>query len=512
MIIRSIRWRLQLWLGALLIAVLSGFGTVVYQLQGLSLLNQLDTELEESVGTLNLALRGGGGPGGGGDGRRPPMEPGRRDPPPDFREPQPDFRPGSDRGRPGGPPHDGPPEFRPSRPEARIPATTFEKLAPGLHAATWSRDAQLLRRSTDGPESIPRPPRPGRSTRTQFRSRDGFRECYQFTEMGDCALVGRSLATVARAQRRFAWTLAAVGLGVLGAGLGGVWILTSRALRPVEEIREAASRIAGGNLSERIVTTEPHSEIGRLAAVLNATFDRLEAAFLRQRQFTADAAHELRTPISVLLVEIQSALSRERSAADYREALSGNLATARQMRQLTESLLQLARLDSGVPIAPPSPCDLARIADDAARSIRPLAESRQLELVLELDSTPVSGHAEQLLQVVTNLLANAIQYNRPGGSIRLRCRPHKHHALLEVIDTGIGIDPADLPHVFDRFFRSDRARNRAAGHTGLGLAICHAIVSAHQGRIGVTSTPGTGSHFTVTLPASGPAPAPETPP
>lgn len=489
MVIRSIRWRLQLWLAILLIGVLGGFGFVVHQLQGVALRNQLDEELGLRVAALNLAVRG--GPGGNRDGRRPPPE-GRG--------------PGGDRTRREPPSAEGSRPERPSRPEPRIAPGVFETESDGsatdIHSAVWSREGTLLRRSTQGPDEIPLPPRPGRNTQIQGRTREGYRECYQFTEMGDCVLAGRSLDSVERAQLRLAWMLLGVGATVLAIGLGGGWWLSSRALRPVEEIRSAASRIAGGSLSERIVTTEPESEIGRLAAVLNAMFDRLEAAFARQRQFTADAAHELRTPISVLLVEAQTALARERSPESYRETIHASLAAAQQMRRLTESLLQLARLDEGSIGSQPGPVNLADIGRRCTTAIQALAASKGIRIESSLADAWCHGDPDRLGQVVTNLLANAIHYNQPNGRIDLVTRIADGQATLKVRDTGIGIAARDLPYVFDRFFRADRARSRAEGHSGLGLAISQAIVHAHHGRITVQSEPGRGSTFTMLLPGT----------
>jgi two-component system, OmpR family, sensor kinase len=335
-----------------------------------------------------------------------------------------------------------------------------------------------------------------------FRDRDGLLECYQFTELGDCVLAGRSLQPLKRAQRRLGWNLAGVGAAVLALGLGGGWWLSTRALRPVEEIRAAAERISGGALSERIATTEPDSEVGRLAGVLNATFDRLEAAFVRQRRFTDDAAHELRTPLAVLLVEAQSALSRDRSPEEYRETLKATLATAQQMRRLTDSLLQLARLDEGDGLASALPVDVDEVARSQAEALRPLAVGKGLQLEVHAAAARVQGDAERLGQVVTNLVANAIQYTPSGGTVKVRTAASGNGCLIVVQDSGIGIAAEDLPHVFDRFFRADRARRRAEGHSGLGLAICRAIVEAHRGRISVESAPGAGSTFTVRLPAA----------
>jgi two-component system, OmpR family, sensor kinase len=165
--------------------------------------------------------------------------------------------------------------------------------------------------------------------------------------LGDCVLAGRVITADLAAMQRFAGWLVAAGGAVLALGLWGGWLLATRAIRPVEVISATASRISEGNLSERISVADTDNELGHLAGVLNSTFARLEAAFAQQKQFTADASHELRTPLTVLISEAQTALARDRSAAEYRETVEACLDTAQQMRRLAESLLQLARFDAG---------------------------------------------------------------------------------------------------------------------------------------------------------------------
>jgi heavy metal sensor kinase len=238
--------------------------------------------------------------------------------------------------------------------------------------------------------------------------------------------------------------------------------------------------------------------------MLNHTFARLQASFDRQAQFTADASHELRTPLSVMLTQTQTALARERTAAEYRESLTACQRAAQRMRRLTESLLTLARLDSGETATRREPCDLGRITSEAVELLRPLAEQQGVSLAVELAPAPCSGDAEQLAQVVTNLVTNAIYHNRPGGSVQVRLASQTGAVALSVCDTGQGIAPEDLPHIFDRFFRADQARSGASGRTGLGLAITKAIVEAHGGSIEVVSELGYGRTFTVRLPGAEP--------
>lgn len=493
MFAHSIRWRLQLWLAFLLVCVLSGFGFTVYQLQRKTQLSQLDEELERRVAALNIAVRGG-----------PPPEHGPRRPPPPEGDPGGFDFDGELRPPPrhhGPPPEDGPGPR--GRRDVRITsevAGLFQDTRPiGYYYAIWSREGSSLKRSTNAPPEAALPERMGRDTSIHTRERSGWREAFQFTELGDCVLAGRSLAVDLQARRHFAWLLLAAGATVLAFGLGGGWWLTSRAIRPVEDISAAASRISAGNLSERIAGADADNELGRLAGVLNSTFSRLEGAFAQQKQFTADASHELRTPITVLISEAQTTLSRERSATEYRETVEACLEAAQQMRQLTESLLALARFDAGQEPLKRERFDLSQEVRKCIELIRPLAAKHHVRIHCELVPTPCLGDPERLRQVFTNLLTNAIYYNREGGEMRAATLPENGSAVLTVNDTGIGISAEDLPHVFERFYRADKSRSRAEGRSGLGLAISKAIVDAHGGRIEVTSQPGAGTAFTVRL-------------
>jgi heavy metal sensor kinase len=497
MFTQSIRWRLQLWLAFLLVCVLTGFGVTVYQLQRLHQLNQIDEELGNRVAALSGAFRQ-PPPFARGLGR-PPLERGPGDREPDQGR-VPPLRPGDLGFEPRGGPPDMPFRLRELRlsPEARgvIDAASTNN----FYFAVWLRNGNLLKESTNAPAHLPCPERLAVGSRMQARMREGFREAYHFTEMGDCVLAGRSLAAFSSGMRRFAGLLFAAGGVVLALGLGGGWWLAGRAIRPIDQISAAASRISAGNLAERINVAEADNELGRLAGVLNSTFARLEAAFAQQTQFTADASHDLRTPLAVIITEAQTALARERSAAEYRETLEGCLGTAQQMRRLTESLLELARFDAGQETMKREPFDLSRVARECVELVRPLAERRGLKLDCDLAAVQCLGDAERISQVVTNLLTNAIQFNRDQGNIRISVSADTSSARLQVADTGDGIPEEDLPHIFERFYRADKARSRAQGRNGLGLAICKAIVEAHGGSIEVASQIGAGSTLTVKLP------------
>ena len=348
----------------------------------------------------------------------------------------------------------------------------------------------------------PAPNRFGPPMRPITRTRGQLREYFRSLPHGEALLIGRSMAPDLAAMRRLALWLFAAGTGVLAIGLAGGWWLATRAIRPIEDISATAIKIAAGDLSQRINASDTESELGRLAGVLNSTFARLEAAFAHQVRFTSDASHELRTPISVILSQTQTALSRERSASEYRDTLEACQRAAQRMRKLAESLLELARLDAGQQQMKHEALDLSRVARESAELVGPLAAERGIELQCELPIVQCVGDAEKLGQVVTNLLSNAIHFNREKGQVRLSTSAENGTACLTVSDTGGGIPDEDIPHIFERFYRVDKSRSRIQGRTGLGLAICKAIVEAHGGTIDVSSQPGQGSTFVVKLPVN----------
>jgi two-component system OmpR family sensor kinase len=369
------------------------------------------------------------------------------------------------------------------------------------YCVLWNRAGQEKFHSASAPPDVPCPELAAGSR--DARLRGSFRELFFYTPPGERLLIGRDVSDELAGMRHFAWLLASAGAIVSLLGLAGGWWVSTRALSPIDAISAAAVRISTGDLTQRIKTADTSSELGELARVLNETFARLQAGFDRQAQFTADASHELRTPVSVVLTQTQSALARERSAGEYRESLAACQRAAQRMRRLTESLLTLARLDTGEARAAREPCELDRLARDAAELLRPTAEEQ--EVALEVESTPTrcEGNAEQLGQVVTNLVSNAICYNRPGGSVRVRVAEEPGTAVLTVTDNGLGIAPEHLPHVFERFYRADESRNRRnGGGAGLGLAICKAIADAHHATLEVTSTHGQGSIFTLRVPVT----------
>lgn len=295
-------------------------------------------------------------------------------------------------------------------------------------------------------------------------------------------------------------------LALLLAGLGGSF-LAWRALRPIERITSTAETINAGDLSRRIAYAGPADEVGRLAATFDSMLDRLQAAFERERRFTGDAAHELRTPLTAIKGRIDVTMSRPRSAEAYRETLQEMGGQVDRLIRLSNDLLFMARLDqaNGRSLRRETVA-LDSLLPAVIEQVRPLAERKGVVVVDDVaPQTAVTGDLDLFIRLFLNLLDNAIKYTPSGGRVVVGAAAADGDVVVSVSDTGAGIPPAHLPHLFQRFYRveGDRARylqDDGHGGTGLGLAIAAEIVRVHGGRIDVASEVGAGTTFTVHLP------------
>ena len=492
-IFKSIKWRLQLWYGLILVVVLAGFGVTAYQLERNRQFRQVDDELHRRIEVLKGALR-----------RPPPRGSDVGEQP--FDRPPPGRFP--DDGTPGQNPH-------PLR-EFHLPAQDahfFDSSDAHNFYFVIQSGGKEIAGSTNKPQrvfmyvtstytggrvnllgssfgSTPPPPK--------MNFFENYREIADVLPSGEVIWVGCSIAPELKELHRTALNLAAVGGLILLIGLAGGWWLVSRSLKPISNISATAVKISAGDLSQRINVAEAESELGQLAAVLNSTYARLEAAFAQQQQFTSDAAHELRTPVAVMLAHAQTALNRERTAPEYRDTVETCQRAAQRMRRLIESLLALARLDAGQEQMKQLQFDFSKTIADCVELVKPIAEERGVKISTELSTLEITGDSERLAQIVTNLLTNAIQYNLPDGEVRVKLESQNGLAVLTVSDTGQGIAAEDLPRVFERFYRADKSRS--TGGNGLGLAISKAVVEAHGGTIEVASKENVGTTFTVRLP------------
>ena len=340
---------------------------------------------------------------------------------------------------------------------------------------------------------------------TYYRRRGDVRVLVSKVQVGGCALsiqaatVVSPLYAVLETFRR--WTLASLPIILAAAGFGGYW-LSERAMKPVHTLVLSAREISERSLSKRIPVPAAQDELRELSETLNAMLARLEAAFTRITRFTSDASHELRTPITVIRTTSEVILERDRSTAQYKEMVEQILWEAESTSELIEQLLTLARADAATERLTLETIDLRSLVDEVEPGGRTLAESHGLQWSSEIPDGPilVNGDRPHLRRLLLILIDNACRYTEKGGSVRLRLTLPKHEAMVEVVDTGIGIPADELADIFDRFYRASNARFFDPNGTGLGLAIARWIAVAHGGTLTAESTVGSGTRMLMRLP------------
>jgi len=292
---------------------------------------------------------------------------------------------------------------------------------------------------------------------------------------------------------------------LLCAAAGGYWIST-RALAPVDQIAQTARTISAQNLSSRLVVPKTGDELQRLSETLNGMLERLEAAFKKITQFTADASHELRTPVAVMRTRAELSLRKARSAEEYRDVIAEVLTELEKTAGLIEQLMFLARADSGAETLHFTNTNVAEVLREACHQGSALAEAKQIGFRERISGDPmwIQGDATSLRRLFLILIDNAVKYTPANGQVEVSLQRNDGYAVAQVRDTGIGIAEADLPNVFERFYRADKARTRESGGVGLGLSIGRWITEVHAGTIEVHSSPGRGSMFQIRLPITNP--------
>lgn len=317
--------------------------------------------------------------------------------------------------------------------------------------------------------------------------------------------VGQPLATLHDLLHQLVFLLLLVGaIALLLCAISSSWLL-GRAFAPIQQLIQTARQIKAGNLAQRVAVPPAQDEIRDLALTLNDMLESLDQMMARQRRFVADASHELRTPVTVIRNKTSIALLHPQSRQQYCTVLQEIHAETERLGHLISDLLALARGDEGQALFEQEAVRLDAIAEATIASLQPLAEERQIHLTLHADH-PVQclGDEARLIQVMMNLLENALRATPVGGQVLLTVTTGTAGVLLRVQDSGSGIAPQDLPHIFERFYRADPARRQSDGSgSGLGLAIVEWIVRMHGGAITVESQVGQGSCFTVTLPPGG---------
>jgi heavy metal sensor kinase len=387
----------------------------------------------------------------------------------------------------------------------------------------WGHPPPDFRRSGPQPEGPPRPPMPPERF-TEGSSLGIFIHCARDTTRLDTVLAGLQTERDTRlaslrsdldsdltqldAESRstlddLRTRLLTIALVTFAATvLGGFW-LVRLGLSPLRRLSDAVSQVSEKDFRLPFEESRLPGELQPIVERLKQTLELLQRAFTREKQAAADISHELRTPLAALLTTTEVALRKPRTPDEYRELLTDCRSMGQQMSQLVERLLALARLDAGVDTLRPQEVDAAALAEQCAALVRPLAEARDLSLQVECAKpAPLLADPDKLREILTNLLHNAIEYNRPQGSVAVSVQRTNGHLDLEVRDTGIGIAPQARARIFERFFRADPSREAVGLHAGLGLAIVKGYVDLMGGTIAVDSTEGQGSTFRVQLPAS----------
>ena len=281
--------------------------------------------------------------------------------------------------------------------------------------------------------------------------------------------------------------------------------LARRALKPISKIIKTARDIGQGQeLSQRIPVFKVQDELGQLALTFNEMMDRLENSFAQMRQFSSDASHELRTPLTVLQGQNELVLSKLRDPKEYQEVIISNLEEIKYMSKVLEDLFVLSRSDENQVLLNYKRMDLRDLVEEVCRHAEILAEEKDISIVIAfLEQVKINGDEVRLRQMVWNILHNGIKYTQPGGELKVSLLEESGFALLSIQDTGIGIPEKDLPFIFDRFYRVDKARSKDEGGSGLGLSICRHIAEAHKGKIEVESKLGLGTRFKIHIPSTG---------
>ncbi|MCV7346784.1 sensor histidine kinase [Mycolicibacterium rhodesiae] len=341
---------------------------------------------------------------------------------------------------------------------------------------------------------------------------------------GELTTVAIDMSDIQSTVRSLAWSQFAIGIAVLIIlGVAGYWVV-HRSLRPLVEVEKTAAAIAAGQLDRRVPERDPRTEVGRLSLALNGMLAQIQTAMAssedsaeqartseeRMRRFITDASHELRTPLTTIRGFAE--LYRQGAARDVEMLMSRIESESRRMGLLVDDLLLLARLDAQRPLEQRR-VDLLTLATDAVHDAQSIAPKRTITMeVFDGPGTPeVIGDEARLRQVLGNLVANALQHTPETARISVRVGTSSDDAVLEVADEGPGMTPEDARRVFERFYRTDSSRARASGGTGLGLSIVDSLVYAHGGRVTVSTAPGQGCCFRVSLPRIADVAAPVAP-
>jgi heavy metal sensor kinase len=345
-----------------------------------------------------------------------------------------------------------------------------------------------------------------------------IRSSYMLNEDGDrkfYVAIGESLAPDRKLLRSFNWLSLTLIPTVMILGIAAGWLVAGRSLKPVMDIAAAAKRISGSNLSMRIPERTAKDELEYLIETFNDMISRLEQSFIQVRQFSTDVSHELRTPITIIRGQLEVALFTAQTAEQYRDAIVMALGDVERLSQIVRALLLLSQAETGQVVLQLQPLDLRETARNITEQFEIPAEGADIHISFEAADGTCRGEFDrvQIERMLSNLISNAVKFTPPGGEIHVSVAPKGDQAEIIVSDTGQGIAPEHLPHIFDRFYRVRGKEDQASPEKGLGLGLSFVnwIVKAHQGTVDVKSTRGKGTAFTVCLPCRLKTGAPDVP-
>lgn len=435
----NIRWKMTLWYGGVLSVVLTIFGTVVYSMMRIHLLQRIDQGLNEELADVLSEVK------------RATTSEGLKD--------WLDRRFAAHAGF----------DFQITRPNGE--RFFFN---PRLADDAWPLPSRNAVSSVPSFQTLP------------IQSKGQWRIVHVHVDGPDGSLtvqVGRSLAAFEHESSELLMTFLLAGPLTLLAAISGGYFLACRMLQPVQVMTKAAKQISADRLNERIAVSNPNDELGELAQTLNQMIERLESSFTEMQRFTADAAHELRTPLAIIRNEVEVALRQTRSGEEYSGVLENLLEDTNRLSQMAEQLLFLARQDTGLQRKMDETVELVDLLSGVVANMTPVARERQVSLVLE-DNQPARllGDSRQLRRVFYNLIDNAIKYTGAGGNIRVKSHVDDGTVTVVIADTGIGIPQEHVSRVFDRFYRVDPARSEEVNGAGLGLSICKSVVRSMGGK------------------------------
>ncbi len=494
---QSIRWLLMLWNMALLAIVLITLLSLHYHLQRKSRIAQIDTALQDALmETLPLLSRPKsntrlpqsrqGQPGMDGPRRRDLQGPRGMGGPPhrNFQDRQPEM--------------DGPPQDSSLQDDA---AKKFLESVEdeGLYIVSWDPEGTRAHQFGNAP-AVQAATYSAARQEKNYITRNEFRELVTRHPSGTLVVIGHSMEELNQQLKLTRGYLILVGCFIFLLGYSGGRCIIGKALQPIRQISKTADEIADGDHSRRIELSAAPAELSSLAQTLNDSFDYLDSALENQKRFSADASHELRTPIAVVMAQTQAALKRDRSTEEYKTVLAACQRAGERMKIMADSLLDLTRIDGHEIALTKEMKDLNEVVSFAASDAAHLSERHPVEFLAADETFMAKIDQPRLHQVLMNLMTNAIRHNPEGCAIHVSLKQERDEAVIRVADNGLGIPPEALPHIFDRFFRVDKSRSREQGGAGLGLSIVRSLVEAHGGSIQASSVESEGAIFTIRLP------------